>query len=590
MPSSEICGPSWDELARRAVGRLPVSQKKRISIQVLRSSGSTKLVLIMGITEHLKARMAWIRLSPGASPSSIVLLLCILSAAMGRDSLAQSPDASVNSARYKLHGVVVNAVTGDPVPYSLVQITNAASHGVVFTDLGGRFELQDLAPGPLVLETVKPGFQAGTGGSKRKSLTLPVPDSVPLEIRLLPDALITGHVTDEQGEPVEGAAVKVSRSGFVGGRKSRIEMPAAVTDDQGNFRVASLKPGLYHVVVHPEPDGFTESGLAYSGFYYADGADQSGASPQEVKAGEHIDLHFTLKRRPAFQVSGQVLGFALNHNLRVAVVNSQGDAFQPQVKFNSANTTFTIRSVPAGTYVLRAFGEGNDGQMIFTDAAINVTRDLTGVLLSFVAGVSVPVTVRPESKPSPYKRGVDAPPVRMAFRPKTEGASLVTGPELTDDGKGWALKSVKPGVYSAAMRASTGYVKSAVCGNTDLLREDLIVPDGGAVPPIEITLAQDSGSLTLKLPAGTDNSAGILIVPDTSPALAEERPFQDGAELFVAGLAPGDYKVFAFASLDEVEYANPDVLARYRSNATEVTIPPNGTVTASVQLIPVEEQ
>ncbi len=60
----------------------------------------------------------------------------------------------------------------------------------------------------------------------------------------------------------------------------------------------------------------------------------------------------------------------------------------------------------------------------------------------------------------------------------------------------------------------------------------------------------------------------------------------DHGDFQIDGLAPGEYKVFAFDRLDGLEYSNPDVLSEYASKAAQVSLQPNEKTTVRVDLIP----
>jgi len=50
------------------------------------------------------------------------------------------------------------------------------------------------------------------------------------------------------------------------------------------------------------------------------------------------------------------------------------------------------------------------------------------------------------------------------------------------------------------------------------------------------------------------------------------------------GVAPGEYALLALDGGDRLEYANPEVLGPYLSNAEHVTVRAHGNVVASVGL------
>jgi hypothetical protein len=51
------------------------------------------------------------------------------------------------------------------------------------------------------------------------------------------------------------------------------------------------------------------------------------------------------------------------------------------------------------------------------------------------------------------------------------------------------------------------------------------------------------------------------------------------------GLPPGNYKVFAFDSVEELEYGNPEVMAKYNAKAATVTVTAGESATVTVELI-----
>ena len=73
-----------------------------------------------------------------------------------------------------------------------------------------------------------------------------------MDFRLHRGAAITGVITDEAGDPLEGAYVVVMREQF--GPNGRYFNPAGLapmpiqTDDEGRYRVYGLRPGTYMVM------------------------------------------------------------------------------------------------------------------------------------------------------------------------------------------------------------------------------------------------------------------------------------------------------------------------------------------------------
>jgi hypothetical protein len=532
---------------------------------------------------------------------SKLVLLCAFCAIICQSPRAQESVSSTdsNSGKYTLQGLVVNSVTGDPVPYALVQVVTGSPKNAILADAAGHFELTELSAGRVLIEARKPGFQSEKPYRIGHSFSVPAADDQPLRLSLVPEAVITGHVADEQGEPIEYATVKVSWLAITNGRKSWSNIATKTTDDEGNFRIPDLRPGEYYVSMQSDllRQVLENSGEAYAGVtYYGGGTDRSTASPLEIKAGEHTRLEFVLKPGPGFHVSGEFIGFPAGQAPVITVAGRSGDELSAGVQINPVNSTFTVPSLAAGLYVIKATDHAGDGSAIIAETTIHVSDDLTGVRLVAQSGISIPVMVHREGQPPPNVRittgkNVQETPVFVTLEPTREPGEHVSQLQASQDGKGVALQNVSPGSYLVRVQAFAGYVRSVTCGSADLLLEDLVVPAGAAVPPIEVTMGEDTGSLTLKgLPPDPGVRTGVVIVPDSAPQHPQILGFYGGSEVTVSGLAPGDVEVFAFEDLDEVEYMNSEVLQQYASQASHVVIPANGQASVTVNVILAEGQ
>ena len=123
------------------------------------------------------------------------------------------------------------------------------------TDAEGRFLFRDLTRGSYTATATLGGYSPGAFGRRR-----PEGPSRPLEladnekvadatIRLWKLAAISGTITDDAGEPVVGISVLALRRYYVGGHQRIGNAIGAQTDDRGIYRVASLTPGDYVIVV-----------------------------------------------------------------------------------------------------------------------------------------------------------------------------------------------------------------------------------------------------------------------------------------------------------------------------------------------------
>jgi hypothetical protein len=135
------------------------------------------------------------------------------------------------------------------------------------------------------------------------------------------------------------------------------------------------------------------------------------------------------------------------------------------------------------------------------------------------------------------------------------------------------------------------YVDAAQCGGTDLLRESLAV--GQEFPaPIRIRLRDDGGRLSGNVVSDGPNAgeATVLLIPDRAPKQIRSVMAEGNGQFQSPKLAPGDYAVLAFDSVAGIEYTNPEVMNRYSSNATRVSVTSNGESRVTVNLLRTRKQ
>jgi hypothetical protein len=143
----------------------------------------------------------------------------------------------------------------------------------VMTGADGRFVFHDLPPGQFQLSASLTGYSssananplAGLGGaagtaiaalaaigSSSAPVTVPLTEgelATGLKLRLWKDAVVSGSVLDDGNEPAIGVMVQVARRVMAGGRARYIPGTSVRTDDRGAYRISSLAPGDYLVVV-----------------------------------------------------------------------------------------------------------------------------------------------------------------------------------------------------------------------------------------------------------------------------------------------------------------------------------------------------
>jgi hypothetical protein len=158
-------------------------------------------------------------------------------------------------------GEVTDATTGRPIGGAIVTLEEQR-YGqqprsyVQLTTARGRFAFLDLAASETYfLKSSKPGYL--DGGYARPD---PRGSGTPIALKdgqwlanvrvtMSRPGSISGAITDERGEPIVGASVRVLPQVLVAGKAQWLAGAAARTDDRGVYRIAGLGPGKYIVSV-----------------------------------------------------------------------------------------------------------------------------------------------------------------------------------------------------------------------------------------------------------------------------------------------------------------------------------------------------
>lgn len=508
-------------------------------------------------------------------------------------SLSQSGD-------FKVEGTVINAVTGDPLPRALVQLLSPAQR-LVMSGPDGRFQFEGLPQGQANFAVQKPGFLVGDGnrgGIVALKTTVKVDaHTEPVTLKMVPQSVLIGHVADGNGEALESTMVRVFRLVVRNGRKTREMVQMKATDEEGNFRIANLPPGRYYVAAQPRANSLglfdtSRPKLGYpANIYYPAASDIAAATPIDLAGGATAHLEFIAGLERVFDVTGSIAGYAQGQGVSAFVTDASGDQTNLGIRTNAQAGTFELRSVPAGVYTIRAIAHDGAGHQLSADATVNVTANVTGVRIVLEPPLELQVVVRNEfSHPHPEleSAGKGVFPVNLSFHSSsTRQDDFYPAMETTGEPSTFVFRNISPGKYRVTVNASyNAYVQSARCGSTDLMREELVLARGAPVPPIEIVLRDDMATLTLALRSDDPLlRAAVLIMQDSAPMQSPKLTWGFGGNASLSGLAPGEYKMFAIDSVEQLEYMNPEVLGQYTSKAVQINLAPNGETKVSLAVL-----
>jgi hypothetical protein len=132
---------------------------------------------------------------------------------------------------------------GEPIRGAQIAV-NGRSQAAAITGDDGSFVLPDLSPGTGYNVIAK---RTGFLDTRYTSTTAPTPtltlepDQVlKITIQMLPQAVITGRVTNQAGDPEVNATVQLQRASYVLGDRQLTYAAGADTNDIGEKRLAGL--------------------------------------------------------------------------------------------------------------------------------------------------------------------------------------------------------------------------------------------------------------------------------------------------------------------------------------------------------------
>jgi hypothetical protein len=141
----------------------------------------------------------------------------------------------------------------------------------------------------------------------------------------------------------------------------------------------------------------------------------------------------------------------------------------------------------------------------------------------------------------------------------------------------------------------TGYVKSIRLGNVDVLKDGLRV-SGPVREELQIVVSANAGELDgtiLDLNRQPFSNATIVLLPEISqrpnrPDLIQNTTSSDTGKFHFEGVAPGEYRIFAWEGVPPGEWFDVDFMLKNEALGTTVQIDEAKSKTIDMRVIPAE--
>jgi hypothetical protein len=461
----------------------------------------------------------------------------------------------------------VLSTSGEPLKKATLTIISPPLRLSVETAEDGRFGFSGLSLGRFTVTIQCRGY-----ASQNRTIALqPSQPDESLTFTLLKQAVITGRVTDQDGDPVAASVIALQYR-YSGGRRRLTGAGVnGQTDEQGNYRIHDLPPGTYYL----------QAVRRYGRMKFT-AAEFDPASPlASVTEGEQLTVNLFVRTDRIYRIRGKVVGKVdSGQQLTVAAKNREltGGPYGPVADDGS----FEIEVLTPGTYTLQplpAWRGTPDNHSFAWDAVgrVEVTvgeGGIDGVELPLREGLQVAGAVRMQDG-----RRL-AHPVTVALV-DPEGI-LPGGDRLarTSDDGAFQIERVTPVPHRVEVRdlPEGAYVKSVLHGDRDATFT-LFDATPDATDSLDITLA-----------------GGAAVVSGITAPSAVVAVWSDTEFLYtVAGatgafrlehLRPGEYRGLAWEDIEPGVPQYAPFRARFESRAVTIRLAENAHETPLLPLIP----
>ncbi len=544
--------------------------------------------------------------------------------------LASAQDSAPAANVSAIAGTVVKEPGSQPLKKVLVQVVaedqKQGGNYTATTGADGHFGVENVVPGRYRLFLEKTGFVEVNGrGSKADVNVFTVQAGGAVEdllFRMLPMAIISGHVTDEDGDPMSGVRIIVQKK--KPGKATRETVGSDGTNDLGEYRLSGLFPGQYWIVAMPPPDmrdyekqpeksqqgdnpSNAQPDTRYVTTYYPGTYDATQASAVTLKAGDEMPVNLMLSPARTYRVRGTVTGVMAGQKAAVELVSKAGDSIRANEV--GPDGQFEVRGVAPGSYVVRA-STPTESQLFTAHQDISVVAaDVEGVKLTPLPSFRLSGHLQIEGR-APGALTQYSVNLRQAEVPEDQGFFMSQdffGTNAPVDRFGnFEWKSVNPGNYIVQVYGGDGqgfFLKSVTLGGRDIATgftasgpatlDVIISTKGGTVEGVVVEKEKDVDTDHVNNDHPVANATVVAVPEEKYRKLPDH--FGIGStdqhgRFTIRGVAPGSYTLYAWQDLEDGVWHDPDFLKSQEANGTAVKVEEGSHQAIELKLSPAGEE
>jgi hypothetical protein len=557
---------------------------------------------------------------------AILFALCLCLGASAQQLPAPSAPAE---SSYEVSGIVVNAVSGEPVAGATLTLGPAASAlfrpmqrrnaadqlRTTHSAADGSFSFVLVRPGKYSLAAARHGFQqqAYEQHDQFSSAIVvgPGKPSTELRFRLDPDSSLSGTIVDEHNEAITNAMVTLFRRGIQNGKRGIYRVQQTSSNDQGYYHVAHLRPGEYYVVVAATPwyaqagnfgyarvrgatgglEAYAGGGppgpanpaldMAYPLTFYPGVNDSASAEPIEVKPGERQTADFNLAAVPSLHVRVHAASNSAQPGIVAMVLR---EAFGSPIFTGARNVGFgqgvtEISGIAPGRYILQ-LGQisqnsgGNFNQRATLQREVDLTGDIDLNAADFSASVNVSGTLQ-------FQGSAPNEPARLELRRQGAPPMFL---QVSDKGEISSDRRLPSGKYEILLPLSGFQITHLAVTGAKLDGQSIQIGSDDVRLTIQAAKASARiGGTALKDGKPFAGAMIVLVPQDMSRPTLYRRDQSDSDGSFqLLTIPPGMYTLVAIENGWDFEWSNPQVMRPFLRAGKVVQVSIEGNYQADV--------
>ncbi len=496
---------------------------------------------------------------------------------------------------FTMSGKVVDGRSGQPVARCVVEInptTQRTASLSVMTGDDGHFVFRGLAAGKYQLSAAHRGYLTQSYQAHESFSTAvavgPGLASDDLLFPLTPQSIVYGIVTDEAGDPIRRARVRLFADRGQDGIRSTLSRQGTTTDDLGKYELAEIPPGNYYLAVTAQPwyahgvgelhfveppqaraaDEAPDSALdvAYPTTFYPNATDSGEATPIPLRGGEHLEMNMTLNAQHALR-------------LRVPVPHVEGGNFN----ITLAQSIFGIpETVTTGI-------QANQDGVLEIDGVLPGRYDVTLQLFGntpnagpthFSADVAAGATTFSEAETVDEVTVTGKVSGLEGKVPQAGIALLSRHPQHNyyaqlDDSGGFSVK-VPPGDYEVIGHIPRNYLARVASENAPVHGRMLEVKSG-ASPTLAIAAGTGYGTIEGFVTSGSQRPGGVMVLlapedaKDNQILFRRDQSDSDGS-FSLNNIIPGRYRLLAIDQGWDLAWNDSNVLSAFVSKSIPIQV------------------